>query len=236
MSNQQTSIKRKTTNVVSGADESNKLDVKAMIETSETEVSQRVDPRIRRTRHLLQQALEKLLETKEFEDISVQDITEAATLNRATFYDHYPDKFALLECLVARQFLGLLGQRGVKFDGTCPSAIRGIVLGVCDYVAGAPGSERQPEPRRQLEPHLEAAVVAVVRHMILDGLKQHPPEREACLEMIAAAASWAIYGAAKEWARMPERVSSEEIADTIMTLVLPIFGVEPAAILGHLSG
>ena len=189
-----------------------------------------VDPRIRRTRHLLQQALEKLLESKEFEDISVQDIAEAATVNRATFYDHYTDKFALLECMVARQFLGMLGERGVTFDGTCPSAIRGIVLGVCDYIAGMSScSERQ----LQMEPHLEAAVVAVVRHMILDGLKQNPPERKACPEMIAATASWAIYGAAKEWAKMPERVPSEEIADTIMTLVLPIFGVEYSEFLKH---
>jgi AcrR family transcriptional regulator len=199
-----------------------------MIETTETAI----DPRIRRTRHLLQQALEKLLESKEFENISVQDITDAATVNRATFYDHYPDKFALLECMVARQFFGLLAQRGVKFDGTCPSAIRGIVLGVCDYVAGVPGTERQ----RQLEPHLESAVVAVVRNMLLEGLKQNPPNREACLEMIAATASWAIYGAAKEWAKMPERVPSEEIADTIMTLVLPVFGVEYSEVLRqHLS-
>jgi AcrR family transcriptional regulator len=182
----------------------------------------RLDPRIRRTRHLLQQALEKLLETKDFESISVQDITEAATLNRATFYDHYPDKFALLECLVARQFLGLLAQRNVKFDGTCPSAIRGIVLGVCDYVAGIPGTERQ----RQLEPHLESAVVAVVRRMLLDGMTQHPPEREISPELMAASMSWAIYGAAKEWAQAPDRSPSEEIADTIMTLVLPILGIE----------
>ena len=76
-----------------------------------SEAGCRIDPRIRRTRHLLQQALEKLLETKDFESISVQDVTEVATLNRATFYDHYPDKFALLECMVARQFLGLLAQR-----------------------------------------------------------------------------------------------------------------------------
>ncbi len=188
-----------------------------------------VDPRIRRTRHLLQQALEKLLESKEFEDISVQDIAEAATVNRATFYDHYTDKFALLECMVARQFFGLLGERGVAFDGTCPSAIRGIVLGVCDYLKGAPGKERQG----QMEPHMESAVVAVVRHMILEGLKQNPPARKGCLEMIAATASWAIYGAAKEWARMPERVPSEEIADTIMTLVLPIFGMEYSEFLKH---
>ena len=84
-----------------------------------------------------------------------------------------------------------------------------------------------------MTPHLESAVVAVVRHMILDGLKQNPPERKACLEMIAATASWAIYGAAKEWAKMPERVPSEEIADTIMTLVLPIFGMEYSEFLEH---
>jgi AcrR family transcriptional regulator len=191
-----------------------------MFETTGTPV----DPRIRRTRHLLQQALEKLLESKNFGDISVQDIAEAATVNRATFYDHYADKFALLECLVARQFLGMLGERGVTFDGTCPSAIRGIVLGVCDYVAGM--SSSCSERQLQMEPHLEAAVVAVVRHMILEGLKQNPPTRAACLEMIAATTSWAIYGAAKEWARMPKRAPSTEIAETIMTLVLPILGVE----------
>lgn len=89
-----------------------------------------VDPRIRRTRHLLQQALEKLLESKEFEDISVQDITEAATVNRATFYDHYTDKFALLECMVATQFFGLLGERGVAFDGTCPR-LSGVLCWEC---------------------------------------------------------------------------------------------------------
>ena len=57
-----------------------------------------LDPRIRRTRRLLLHGLGKLLETKEFDKISVQDIAEAATVNRATFDDHYTDKFDLLEC------------------------------------------------------------------------------------------------------------------------------------------
>ncbi len=192
-----------------------------MIEAIDTPV----DPRIRRTRHLLQQALEKLLVRKEFENISVQDITDAATLNRATFYDHYPDKFALLECMVARQFYGLLAERGVKFDGSCGSAMQGIVLGVCDYVAGVPGTERQ----RQLEPHLEAAVVAVVRQMILEGMRQHPVQRTARPEMIAGTVSWAIYGAVKEWARMPERGPSEDVVATVMMLVTPIFEAGVAA-------
>ncbi len=179
-----------------------------------------VDPRIRRTRQLLQQALEKLLETKEFEKISVQDIAEAATVNRATFYDHYPDKFALLECLVGSRFQNLLLERGVKFDGTCASALRAIVLGVCDYLARTPGMDCSRQ--RQMEPHMESAVIAVVRQMLLEGLKKHPPQGVVTSEMIATTTSWAIYGAAKEWVRTPVRCLSEEIVDTIVDLISPI--------------
>src|SRR5271169_1966247 len=94
-----------------------------------------VDPRILRTRKLLQQALVNLMKEKEFDSISVQDIAESATINRATFYDHYPDKFALLECTVGSRFNDLLSQRGVSFNGTCDSALKSIVLGVCDFIA-----------------------------------------------------------------------------------------------------
>jgi AcrR family transcriptional regulator len=188
-----------------------------MSETS----SETLDPRIRRTRLMLQQALGTLLETKEFENISVQDITEAATLNRATFYDHYPDKFALLECMVGSRFHELLAERGVTFDGQCSSALRAMVLGVCDYLAAMPRVDC--ERQRQMEPHMESAVIAVVRQMILGGLKGHRVENGASPEIIAAAVSWAIYGAAKEWVRTPDRCCSETIVETIQALVSPIF-------------
>jgi AcrR family transcriptional regulator len=178
------------------------------------------DPRILRTRELLQQALRKLLENKDFEKITVQDITDAATVNRATFYAHYPDKFALLECLVAGDFNALLTQRGVRFDGGCSSALRGLVLGICDFLAQAPGTacDRQ----RQMEPHMEAAVVAVVRKMVLAGLQQHPESGIVSPEMQAATMSWAMYGAAKEWVRTPNRVPSEEMAETVVQFVAPL--------------
>jgi AcrR family transcriptional regulator len=179
-----------------------------------------LDPRIRRTRLLLQHALGKLLETKEFDKISVQDIAEAATVNRATFYDHYTDKFELLECMVGTRFGELLAARGVRFDGGCSSALRAIVQGVCDYLVTAPGAECM----RQL-PHMEAAVIAVVRNMLLKGLKQHPPAEGVSAEMLAATLSWAIYGAAKEWVRTPERCSADEVVEQVMGLVGPMFGV-----------
>ena len=196
--------------------------------------SETLDPRIRRTRLLLQQALGKLLETKEFENISVQDITEAATLNRATFYDHYPDKFALLECMVGTRFHELLAERGVGFDGTCPTALKAMVLGVCDYLASIPRVDC--ERQRQMEPHMEAAVIAVVRRMILDGLKRHQTENGASPEIVAATLSWAIYGAAKEWVRTPQRCSSETIVETIQALVSPIFSTAQTMETGVTAG
>lgn len=179
-----------------------------------------VDPRIRRTRELLQQALENLLEKKEFDRISVQEIADAATVNRATFYDHYTDKFTLLECLVARRFHELLAKRNVRFDGTCGSALQALVLAVCDFLAAAPEMDNQPV--RQFEPHMESAVIAVVRRTILEGARKHAVGNGIPPEMIAAAASWAIYGAAKEWIQNPNRRPAEEIVDLVAGLVSPI--------------
>ena len=178
------------------------------------------DPRVLRTRQLLQQALEKLLETRAFEELSVQDITDAATLNRATFYAHYPDKEALLQCLVAGRFHALMARRGVMFDGTCLSAVRAIVVGVCDFLAETCGPGDAP-PRR-IEPPMESAIIAVVREMILHGLKQHPAGDPASPEVLAGMVSWAIYGGAKEWVQTPGHGPSEETVDAVMRLAAPI--------------
>lgn len=63
-------------------------------------MSRKVDPRVKRTKKMFEDALLELLEEKEFNKITVQEITKRASLNRATFYLHYYDKNELLEqCL-----------------------------------------------------------------------------------------------------------------------------------------
>jgi AcrR family transcriptional regulator len=179
-----------------------------------------LDPRIRRTRHLLQDALEKLLAEKDFEKISVQDVAETATLNRATFYDHYTDKFALLECLVATRFCQLLEERNIRFDG-CEGAIRKMAIGVCTYLAEMPRAKLASQPNSGQ--HLETTIVAVLRGMILEGMNSHPGRQRISQELLASTVAWAIFGAAKEWLRTPNRVSVDRIATTIEAMVTPIF-------------
>src|SRR6476660_1330749 len=99
------------------------------------------DSRILRSRRMLMDALVKLLARKEFDDISIQEIADEATLNRATFYLHYPDKNALLQAMTGARFRDLIARRGLSFTN-CDRALRAIALGVCDYLAestGCPG-------------------------------------------------------------------------------------------------
>ena len=51
-----------------------------------------MDRRVKRTRNLLGNALLELVQEKKFEQITIQDITDRADLNRATFYLHYGSK------------------------------------------------------------------------------------------------------------------------------------------------
>ncbi len=53
------------------------------------------DLRIRRTKRLLLDSLMQLLQEKSFEKIGVNDICERAMVHRATFYNHFDDKYDL---------------------------------------------------------------------------------------------------------------------------------------------
>ena len=57
------------------------------------------DARVRYTQHALKQALLTLLKEKSVNKITVKEVCELAELNRATFYSHYSDCFALLEAI-----------------------------------------------------------------------------------------------------------------------------------------
>ena len=101
-------------------------------------VGESTDPRVLRSRQMLMEALLRLLTRKEFDDISIQEIADEATLNRATFYLHYPDKNALLQAMTATRFRDLIARRGLSFSN-CDGALRAIALGVCDYLAESAG-------------------------------------------------------------------------------------------------
>jgi AcrR family transcriptional regulator len=174
------------------------------------------DPRILRSRRMLMDSLAKLLIKKEFEDISVQEIADEATLNRATFYLHYPDKNALLQAMTDARFRDLMERRGISFTD-CHAALRAIALGVCDYIA-----ETTSCPGQLARIPLEGSIIPVVEGMFKEGISRHGVEPGVDAGLLAATAAWAVFGAARRWFQTPDRISAEEMAAKIETMVGPV--------------
>ena len=58
------------------------------------------DLRVQRTKKALITTFSDLLETKSFENITIQDLCEKANVRRSTFYRHFNDKYDLLNHIV----------------------------------------------------------------------------------------------------------------------------------------
>src|ERR1700720_563302 len=125
------------------------------------------DPRILRSRRMLMDALARVLMKKGFEDVSVQEISDEATLNRATFYLHYADKNALLHAMTESRFRDLIERRDITFSD-CNGALRAIALGVCDYLAESTGC-----PTQLSRMALEGSIFSIAGDMFKEGLAHH---------------------------------------------------------------
>lgn len=68
---------------------------------------QRVDPRVKRTREILKQAIIDLIKQKGYRNVAVTDIVELSEINRATFYAHFINKDDLMETLIKDKLAGL---------------------------------------------------------------------------------------------------------------------------------
>src|SRR5580658_10195970 len=185
------------------------------IKAADTQES--TDPRIVRSRRMLMEALVKLLDRKEFDQISVQEIADEAMLNRATFYLHYTDKNGLLQAMTAARFRDLIARRGLSFTD-CDGALRAIALGVCDYLADTTGC-----PSQLTKMPLEGSIIPVVEGMFQQGAANHATVPGADPNLLATTAAWAIFGAARRWYQTPDRIPAEEMAAKIETIVKPIF-------------
>lgn len=96
--------------------------------------STKEDARIVRTKRDLANALEELLQEKNFDELSVKDITDRALISKNTFYNNFQDKNELLNFLFERYREQLLKDIQPYIDKRLECAvypIRKIYFRVC---------------------------------------------------------------------------------------------------------
>ncbi|UYZ37162.1 TetR/AcrR family transcriptional regulator [Clostridium beijerinckii] len=91
------------------------------------------NPRVKRTRDLIINAFISLITKKGFDSITVKDITTVATINRATFYAHFTDKYALLDTVIVEKFSEIFSNKLQSEMRINENTIRIFILCICEY-------------------------------------------------------------------------------------------------------
>jgi AcrR family transcriptional regulator len=177
------------------------------------------DPRVKRTRKLLQDALIDLLAEKNFEAITVQDIAERSTINRATFYAHFVDKYALFASYSREWFRQALFNRLPEGAPFSRANLELVILATMQALAEMDDHCR---PTEALKPSVMSAVQEELSGYLFRWLERAlrgGAQQPMGLETTAAGLSWAIFGTAVDWSHMVERSPAESTAAHIATLL-----------------
>ncbi len=192
----------------------------------------KIDPRVKRTRKLLLDAFLSLLAEQPFDDITVQDIATRATVNRATFYAHFADKYALVDAGIRDSFAQILQQRTATPAASVEEHLRRLLLAVCEYETALHAHCQRSY--RMFDSLVEVQVKGQLRDQVRSAIREHNRShsfRPARVELLAAIVSWAIYGAAREWSARPAGQS----ADAFVAEALPLIAASMAAFEDHAS-
>ena len=131
----------------------------------------------------------------------------------------FEDKIALLQAMTESRFRSLIARRNISF-ADCNGALRAVALGVCDYLVEVTNCA---EKGAQIP--LEGSIVPAIESMFMEGVSHHRLVPGIDPAMMACAAAWAVFGAARRWHQTPprKRISPEEMAIRIESMVKPMF-------------
>ncbi|MCP3774546.1 TetR/AcrR family transcriptional regulator [Paenibacillus sp. MZ04-78.2] len=199
------------------------------------------DPRVIRTRRLLQDAFASLIQEKDFESITVRDIADRATVNRATFYAHFADKFEILESRLTESFMTIINRRISGHEILNEETIESIFLGICDFHKDL--STMCKRSYKPLGPVFEVQIKEKIQTIILsfvDKDKMLSSPNAQFLNTASLILSWGMYGAAYAWNNEGRLISAESFVKQTMPLVMngakELLGPRPVLIDNRTSG
>ncbi|MFF8955589.1 TetR/AcrR family transcriptional regulator [Streptomyces sp. NPDC014894] len=180
--------------------------------------AERMDPRVRRTRALLREAALQLAAERDVELLTIADIAARATVNRATVYQHYRDRDALLLDAMEEE-IGRLAHAAARCPLTRPADRTPVEL--TDLFGHVEANATLY--RRMLGPGGAARFINRLRELLArevagqlgsddaDGPEESGPARELHAHYVAGA----FVGVFTAWVSMPVRPSAAEAAQEV---------------------
>lgn len=188
----------------------------------------REDPRVTRTRQLIEQSFFELLTEKSLHKLTIGEIAARARINRATFYAHFEDKYALYRHVVRTTFAQILAENlPVECDKPALE-LRALVLSACLFFEQL--NATCPPPDRQTRPLVEVQVQTQLKEYVTLWLQKnanHVGPLVASADITAEMVSWAVFGAGLDWEG--SRQSIDALAEQLYALAARMVGLSQEA-------
>jgi len=179
------------------------------------------DPRVLRTRQLIKEAFSILLQKKGFDAITIKDIAQKAAINRATFYAHYEDKYALLEEIIEQAFHKMFPKQVMYAQEFTDEICNQLILMTYNYIVTFYKTCRMDSKsiativdekiRNMLKQMIESIFLKGNTFRTKDNLN---------IKIISAMTCSTIYGGAYSWFKAGENDRTDLLVDIVRPYVM----------------
>jgi AcrR family transcriptional regulator len=164
--------------------------------------------------------MRELMHEKPMSSISVSDITERATINRATFYAHFQTKEELMQNILETELQQALHKQfcpGVAFTQENVIALAETVYHFLEHMHG-----NCPKSASDKESIISATLQKEIFEMLSFWVKEEWPISEFrghSSESVATVFSWTIFGGAYQWMQSTPKPDARQHATHLVSLV-----------------
>lgn len=196
-----------------------------MIRDEDTADTARIDPRVVRTRQSIEDAFLKLMWRDGFEATTVRDITKEAGVNRATFYAHYEDKYALFNHVINKGLDEIIQTRLPEAATLSQDNLYHLVLALIEFFQRGGEDGCTTERDQPLRPMIESRVQERIAELLYKWLLATPNlALRTSPEITANLLSWSIFGLSlTQVKRNTSTIASAEIRTAVMVILNGIF-------------
>ena len=184
--------------------------------------SPHLDPRVKRTRQLLEEAFKSLMRERPGDEISVGEVTRRAGVNRATFYAHFTDIHHFAVEVLRGSFETTLRDgvsRGTPMNSESLTEFGVQIFEFLDYFyrnCAKLDSDKELNIARTFQETIQEFLASWLRQD-RNSMRFFP---ESTPENAATALAWALYGGATRWSRLSPRPPAAQAAREIVALMV----------------
>lgn len=180
------------------------------------------DLRAVRTRKYIIEAFIELIEEKKFSNITINEISTKAMINRATFYRHFLDKYDLMDTVIKENLMAtVLNEMAIINEPFSVELLKKLFVSITHFQISF--TTRCQKSYHDMQANVQEILLAELERILLTTFQHKCPHHTSQqVNTLAKMLSWMLYAATLNW-QQSDLVSAEEFIDQTFQEIKDLF-------------